>query len=149
VPKIALDQRAPSRHDNALAQLSKLFQDEVDLARAELSQKAGEAAGAVKLIAAGAALLIPALVLILFAIASALMQIGFSGPVAYLCSGLGAAIIASVLIWAGLGRLSGDALKPSITIEQIHRDKDAAKELVRLMKKRWLVGKAEISRLSW
>jgi Putative Actinobacterial Holin-X, holin superfamily III len=127
-----LDNRSiPELFGDALAQLSKLFQNEVDLARAEFSLKASEAAGAVKLIAAGAGLLIPALVLILFAIAAALMQIGFSGPGAYLCSGLGAAIIAFVLIWIGVARLSGDGLKPSITIEQIHRDTIAAKELMR------------------
>jgi hypothetical protein len=127
-----LDNRSiPELFGDALAQLSKLFQNEVDLARAELSLKASEAAGAMKLIAVGAGLLIPALVLILFAIAAALTQIGFSGPGAYLCSGLGAAIIAFVLIWIGVARLSGDALKPSITIEQIHRDTIAAKELMR------------------
>jgi hypothetical protein len=35
------------------------------------------------------------------------------------------------LIAAGLNRLSGEALKPSITIQQVEKDKVAAKEMVR------------------
>lgn len=44
---------------NSLAELSKLVQNEIDLARAELSDKVALTGGAVKLIAAGAILLIP------------------------------------------------------------------------------------------
>lgn len=121
----------PELFGDAFAQLAKLFQNEVDLARAELSQKASEAANAMKLIAAGATLLIPALVLTLFAIASALIQLGLPGPLAYLCSGAGAGFIAFALIWIGLGRLSGGVMKPSLTIEQIRRDQAAAKEFIR------------------
>jgi hypothetical protein len=75
--------------------------------------------------------MIPALVLLLFAIASALIKSGLSDPVAYLCAGGGAAILACVLIAVGLNRLSGDAMKPSITLQQVEKDKRAAKELVR------------------
>jgi hypothetical protein len=35
------------------------------------------------------------------------------------------------LIWLGLSRLSGDALKPAVTLEQVERDKMAAREIVR------------------
>jgi hypothetical protein len=35
------------------------------------------------------------------------------------------------LIAVGLNRLSGEALKPSITIQQVEKDKVAAKEMVR------------------
>jgi hypothetical protein len=51
--------------------------------------------------------------------------------VAYLCAGGGAAIVAGFLIAVGLNRLSGDALKPSITLQQVEKDKMAAKEMVR------------------
>jgi hypothetical protein len=33
-------------------------------------------------------------------------------------------------IVTGLSRLSGDALKPSVTLDQMQRDKAAAKEMV-------------------
>jgi Putative Actinobacterial Holin-X, holin superfamily III len=121
----------PELFGDALAQLAKLVQNEVDLARAELSQKAGAAVGALKLIAAGAVIIIPALVLVLFAVAAGLIQLGLSSPLAYLCTGLGAGIGATVLIWMGFERLSADNLKPSMTIDQIHRDQVAAKELMR------------------
>jgi hypothetical protein len=51
--------------------------------------------------------------------------------VAYFCAGGGAAILAGILIAVGLNRLSGEAMKPSITLQQVEKDKRAAKELVR------------------
>lgn len=116
---------------DSLAELSKLVQNEIDLARAELSDKVALTGGAVKLIAAGAILLIPGIVLILFSIASELIQLGWSAPLAYLCSGGAAVIIAGVLAWAGMSRLSASALKPSATINEIRRDTVMATELMR------------------
>ena len=83
------------------------------------------------MIGAGAVILMPALVLLLFAISAALMKGGFSEPVAYLLTGAGAALISTAFIAAGMSRLSGDALKPSMTLDQVQRDKVAAKEMVR------------------
>ena len=76
-------------------------------------------------------MMIPALVVLLFAAAAALIKIGLSDPVAYLIAGGGAAILAGLLIALGLNRLSGDALKPSITLQQVEQDKVAAKEMVK------------------
>jgi hypothetical protein len=50
---------------------------------------------------------------------------------AYLITGTGAGIISIALIAAGLRRISGNALKPSMTLDQVQRDKNAAKEMVR------------------
>ena len=114
-----------------LAELAKLVQNEIDLARAELSAKVTATSDAAKLIAAGAVLLIPGVVLILFALASELIQLGLSAPLAYLCCGAGAVIIAGALAWAGMSRLSASALKPSATLDEIRRDKIMATELMR------------------
>jgi hypothetical protein len=76
---------------DSLADLSKLVRTEVDLARAEAGEKFAVAASAAKLLVAGVAILIPALVLILFAAAATLIQLGLSPPIGYLCSGLGGA----------------------------------------------------------
>jgi hypothetical protein len=108
-----------------------LVGNEFALARAEMSEKAGQAGRAAAMIGAGAVVMIPALVLLLFAAATALIKYGLSDPVAYLCAGGGAAIIAGVLIAVGLNRLSGDAMTPSITLQQVEKDKIAARELVR------------------
>jgi hypothetical protein len=87
--------------------------------------------GGIGFIAAGSVLLVPALVMVLFAVASWLIVLGFAIPLAYLAAGLGAAIIALALVWVGVGRLSGDALKPTATINELDRDKKLAKELMR------------------
>jgi hypothetical protein len=121
----------PDLFSDAVGQLAKLIGNEFELARAELSEKARMVGKAAALIGAGAVIMIPALVLLLFAVAAALMHAGLSDPVAYLLTGAGAAVLSAILIWVGLNRLSGDALKPTVTLEQVKRDQMAAKEMVR------------------
>jgi hypothetical protein len=121
----------PDLLSDAVGQLAKLVGNEFALARAELSEKAQQVARAAALIGAGAVLLIPALVLALLAIAAALRNSGFSDPVSYLLTAGGAVLLSAILIMVGLNRLSGDALKPAVTLDQIERDKSAAKEMVR------------------
>jgi hypothetical protein len=125
------DERSISQlFGDTFAQLAKLVQNEIDLARAEL-RKFNLARAGSKLIAAGAVLAIPALVLILLAIASELRQLGLPETLSYLCTGLGAAFIAGLLLWIGGGRFSGDALAPTATLEELRRDGIVAKELLR------------------
>lgn len=124
------DRSIPELLSDVLAQLAKLIGNEFDLAKAELSSKANQVSRAVAMIGAGAVIMIPALVLLLLAAAAALMQAGFSDPVAYLLAGSGAVLLAAILIGVGISRMSGDALKPSMTIEQLQRDKVAAKEML-------------------
>jgi hypothetical protein len=121
----------PELFSDAVGQLAKLVGNEFELARTELSEKAGQVGRAGALIGAGAIVLMPALVLLLFAVSAALIRGGFSEPVAYLLTGGGAALVSIALIATGLSRLSGDALKPSVTLDQVQRDKVAAKEMVR------------------
>jgi hypothetical protein len=121
----------PDLISDAFAQLAKLVGNEFDLARAELADKAAQVGRAAGLIGAGAVIAIPALVLLLFAIAAALIRAGLSDPVAYLITGVGAGVVSAALIMIGLNRLSGDALKPSVTLDQVQRDKMAVKEMVR------------------
>ncbi|HEX2633348.1 MAG TPA: phage holin family protein [Bradyrhizobium sp.] len=120
----------PELFSDAVGQLAKLIGNEFELARAELSDKASQAGRAAAMIGAGAVILIPALVILLFAISSALIRAGLSDPIAYLITGVGAVVVSAILIGVGLSRLSGDALKPAVTIEQVQRDKLAAKEMV-------------------
>jgi len=121
----------PDLFSDALGQLAKLVSNEFELARAEMAEKAAKAGRAAALIAGGAVFFIPALVMILFAVAAALMHAGLSDPVAYLITGVAAAAIGGVLVWIGVTRLSGDTLKPKIILDQIERDKMAAREMVR------------------
>jgi len=121
----------PELFSDAVGQLAKLVGNEFELARAELSEKASQVGRAAGMIGAGAVILMPALVLLLFAVSAALISAGFSQPVAYLLTGGGAALVSGALIATGMNRLSGDALKPSVTLDQVQRDKAAAKEMVR------------------
>src|ERR1700694_1249803 len=121
----------PELFSDAVGQLAKLVGNEFELARAELSEKASRAGRAAALIGAGAVILVPAMVLLLFAVSAALIRGGFSQTTAYLLKGAGAALVSAALIGIGLSRLSGDALKPSVTLDQVQRDKVAAKEMVR------------------
>jgi hypothetical protein len=121
----------PDLLSDAFGQLAKLVGNEFDLARAELSDKATHVGRALAIIGTGAVIMMPALALLLFAMAAALIRGGFSEPVAYLITGAGAAVVSAALIAAGLSRLSGDALKPAVTLDQIQRDKMAMKEMVR------------------
>jgi hypothetical protein len=121
----------PDLVSDAFGQLAKLVGNEFDLARAELADKAAQVGRAAGLIGAGAVIAMPALVLVLFAIAAALIRAGLSDPVAYLITGVAAAVVSAALIATGLNRLSGDALKPSVTLDQVQRDKVAVKEMVR------------------
>jgi hypothetical protein len=125
------DRSIPELFGDAVGQLAKLIGNEFALARAELSEKMAQAGRAAAMIAAGAVIMIPALVVLLFAAGSALIRSGFSDPVAYLLAGGGAAIVAGGLIAVGLSRLSGGAMIPAVTLEQVQRDKSAAKETVR------------------
>ena len=126
------DLRAISRLlGDALSQFAKLFQNEVDLAKAELGEKAQKIGGALGFIAAGAVLVIPALVMALFAISATLIAAGWSQPISYLISAILAAAIAGVLFGIGLNRLNARKLAPNEIMRQLEKDKDAMKGMVR------------------
>ncbi|GEC17662.1 phage holin family protein [Nitrobacter winogradskyi] len=116
---------------DALSQIAKLFQNEVDLAKAELGEKAQEVLAAMGLIAAGAILVIPAVVMALFALSAALIALGWSQPLSYITSAAVAAVIGGVLFAVGVNRLQAGRLVPHETMGQLEKDKDAMKEMVR------------------
>ena len=124
------DRTIPELLSDVLVQLAKLIGNEFDLAKTELSTKAGQVGRGAMLIGIGAVFLMPALVMLLLAAAAALMHAGYSDPVAYLMTGGAAVLIAAILIGVGISRLSGDALNPSMTLEQLQRDKVAAKDML-------------------
>lgn len=115
----------------AMSQFAKLFQNEIDLAKAELGDKLQKIAGALGLIVGGAVLVIPAIVMALFALSAALISAGWSPPVSYLTSAIIAAVIAAVLVAIGINRLDARHLAPLETIGQLEKDKDTVKGMVR------------------
>ena len=116
---------------DALSQFSKLFQNEVDLAKAEFGEKVQQIGGALGLIAAGAVLVIPAIVMVLFALSAALIAGGWSQPVSYLISAIVAGVLAGILFAVGMNRLDARHLAPRETLRQLEKDKDTVKGMVR------------------
>jgi Putative Actinobacterial Holin-X, holin superfamily III len=116
---------------DALSQFAKLFQNEVDLAKAELGEKVQHVGGAVGFFAAGAILVIPALIMALFALSAALIAAGWSQPISYLVSAILAAALTGVLFAVGINRLDARNLAPRETMRQLEKDKDTVKEMVR------------------
>ncbi|MDA9545818.1 phage holin family protein [Bradyrhizobium yuanmingense] len=116
---------------DAMSQFAKLFQNEIDLAKAELGEKLQKIGGAVGLIVAGAVLVIPAIVMALFALSAALISAGWSQPLSYLTSAVIAAAVAAALVAMGMNRLDMRQLAPRETIGQLEKDKDTVKGMVR------------------
>ena len=116
---------------DALSQFAKLFQNEMDLAKAEFGEKVQKVGGAMGFIAAGAVLVIPAIVMLLFALSAALISAGWSQPLSYLASAIIAAVLAGVLFAMGFKRLDARNLAPRETMRQLEKDKDTVKGIVR------------------
>ena len=115
----------------ALSQFAKLVQNEVDLAKAELGEKVQKVGSALVFIAGGAVMVIPGLVLALFALSAALIDAGWSQPVSYLVSAILAFVIAGVLFAIGMSRLDARNLAPRETMRQLEKDKNTVKGMVR------------------
>ena len=116
---------------SAIGQISTLFRKEIQLARAEMGEKLGEAAGAATPLAAGGGLLLGALILLLFALSSLLVHFGVPVGWSQLIVGVVAAIGGYALIRGGLSHLKATNLVPQRTAEQLSRDAQVAREQVR------------------
>ena len=121
----------PDLLDNALQQASALVSNEIALARAEMSEKVAHVGRGAAMIAVGALLATPALVVILMAIASLLVDRGFAPWSANLLTGLVALALGALVIWAGASRFSTRELMPRATMDESRRDRVAVKEMVR------------------
>jgi len=113
---------------DAVNQFTKLIRNEVAIARAELTAKATEAALGIGLVVGGALLLIPAMVLLLMALAAWLSELGLSNSVANLTAGILGLVISGVVGFVGKSRLTAENLKPRRTISEFERDIAAVKD---------------------
>jgi hypothetical protein len=116
---------------DAVNQLTALMRNEVQLARAEVSAKISMAAVGLAMILGSVAIVIAALVLILMALAAWLVEGGLSPSLANLLAGVLGGVIAAGLAWSGVSRLKPRNLTPRRTLDQLHRDALAAKEIVK------------------
>ena len=115
-----------------VTELSTLFRKEVQLARAEMTEKASHAAGSEPAMAGGGALAFGGLLLLLMAAAAGVSDYFELHPAwGLLIVGAVAALAGYLLIRTGVSRLTSTDLTPHRTAEQLSRDAQAAKEQVR------------------
>jgi hypothetical protein len=128
---LAYDRSIPEILGDVLGQAGALLRKEGQLAKAELSEKLGEAGLGLGLVAGGAVLAIPALVILLQAPVAALADAGLSPALSALLVGAVAAVIATVLAWIGMSRLKMERLTPRRTLRQLQKDADFAMQRLR------------------
>jgi len=116
---------------DAVSQLSRLVHNEIQLARAEVSEKVSLATMGIAFIAGAGVIMIAVLTVLLISLALWLVGLGFSPVAAHFTAALIGAVIAAVFIAIGLNRLKPEKLKPKVTIQQLERDVNTAKELAK------------------
>jgi hypothetical protein len=108
-----------------------LVQDEVALAKADLSDKVAQAGRGVGAVAAGGAVLFAGFLVLLFAAVGALEMVlpPEQAPwLAPLIVGAVVTIIGAVALSSGRKKLQAENLKPARTLDSLRRDRDFAKE---------------------
>jgi hypothetical protein len=125
-------QMIPRLFGNAVEQLAKLVQNEANLARAEIGQKFAQVKLGATYLAGAAIFAIPALVVLLIALAIWLTTAFALAPATgYLIAGALGAIVALVLGLTGMSHLKPENLAPTVTMREVERDIQTAKELAR------------------
>lgn len=119
----------PGLLGDAIEQLGKLVRSEVQLARAELSDKVAQAGMGLAYVAAAGMLMIPVLVMLLITLALWLNQMGLSPVASHLAAAAIGAAVSIVLGMIGFNRLKLERLTPRVTIQQMEQDMAAAREL--------------------
>lgn len=121
----------PRLFGDAIEQLGKLVQNEVQLARAELLQKLTKASVGAAYVIGAIIFCIPALVVLLVTLALELTQLGLSPVLAHLAAAGCGAAISAILAIVGMSHLKAENLKPVVTMQQLERDLETAKEMAR------------------
>ena len=117
---------------DALGQFSKLFQIEMALAKAEIEAEVRTAVVGIGLLGAGALVLLPAIVMVLLAIAAALTDgAGFSPAVADLISAVIGGVTAIALIAIAVAKMRSMKVMPKRTVEQLRKDRQTLSEVAR------------------
>jgi hypothetical protein len=111
--------------------MTTLFRKEIQLVRAETSEKISQVGVAIGSIAGGAILALAALIVLLQALVIGLTHAGIPAGWASLIVGLVVAIVAYVFIHKGISDLKASHLAPSRTMDSFKRDARVAKEQVR------------------
>lgn len=113
---------------------STLLREEVELAKAELSEKASHAGSGIASIATGGAVLFAGFLMLLFAASAGLARAlppEHAAWLAPLIVGAVVALIGYIMLAAGRRRLRAGELKPTHTLTSLRRDGRLVKEHIR------------------
>jgi uncharacterized membrane protein YqjE len=117
---------------DAFGQFSKLLQIEVALAKTEITNEMSRGAVGAGLLGAGVLVLIPAIVMVLLAIAAALTDgAGLSPALANLISAVIGGVVAAILIAIAVAKMRSMQLPPRRTVEQLRKDRQTLSEVAR------------------
>ena len=111
--------------------ITTLFRKEIQLARAETSEKINQVGVAIGAIAGGAILALAALIVLLQALVIAITEAGVPAGWASLIVGVIVAVVAYVLIHKGTNDLKASNLAPNRTMGSLKRDAQVVKEQAR------------------
>jgi Putative Actinobacterial Holin-X, holin superfamily III len=111
--------------------ITSLFRKEIQLARAETSEKISQVGVAIGSIAGGGILALAALIILLQALVIGITEAGVPAGWAALIVGVVVAVIAYILIRKGTNDLKGSNLAPSRTVDSLRRDAQVVKEQAR------------------
>lgn len=118
----------PSMLVTAFGQFAQLMQDEVALAKSELSRNLKSAGTGLALIGVAAILALVALNVLADALVGYLAATDLSIGTAALIVGGGFLAVAIVLVLMGRAKLSANALKPDRTVRNVSKDLEMMKE---------------------
>jgi hypothetical protein len=121
-PARAKDKGVVDLAGDMLKEIATLIQTELQLLRAEISEKLTFTAMSAALIGAGVLLLMATIVLLLEAAIAGLVAYGLSWPVAILIIAAHTLLGGTGLVWVGFNRLSMARLAPSKTLDQLQKD---------------------------
>lgn len=119
---------APSLMITAFQQFSRLMQDEVALAKAEVSRNISRAGVGLAVIGIAALLALTALNVLAIALVAYIATTGVTSGTASLIVGGGLLAVAFMLVMIGKSRLNADALAPTRTAENLKSDFETMKE---------------------
>lgn len=111
-----------------LKNLSSLFRNEIDLARAEVSENINRAVVAIGLLAGALVVALVSLNVLAAALVAALTEAGIDAGWSAVIVGVVLAVIAFALVAKGVNDLKLSSLAPTRTTENVRRDARALKE---------------------
>lgn len=112
-------------------QMSMLFRKEIELAKAEMSEKISQLGSGLMRAAIGAVLMIPAAVILMHAAVAWLDEAGLEPRWGYLIVGVIVSVIGAALLQSGVAATRTSNLTPHRTAEQLQRDAAVAREQIR------------------